>query len=712
MSPRTPFAGVSLGAPGPQTCPPAIRDLLSGAVRRLGATAAVFVPASADIGFHGVPDAPAQALLTRALGELRPLAYQVLATDAARYVPLPRAEPGSAAVVALVPVCCVGEEPLGCLIALGGMGWSGPERIALVCMAESAAAEASRLEEAEARRRAEHRVKLLEGALRAAQVGVTIADERGRIVFANPAEARMHGYEVEDLYGREARSLAPPELWSSDSGIPARRTRHWTRERTNVRSDGTRFPVRLVSDPIEDEAARPVGLVTWCEDLTARTAEQSAEVIAAGRDMLTGTLDRAAFLHRLRLACAAREEGSGEEFTLLFIDLDRFKAVNDRHGHAAGDALLSTLGGRLLACLRPTDVVGRVGGDEFAVLLRGTGREAEVVPVVHRIQRTLSAAATAGSVEIHPSASIGIALSSECEAPEDLLASADRAMYRAKALGPGHYGAGDEALRTHDSAVGAMEADLRRAVDRDELALRFQPIISLADGRLAGFEALVRWDHPERGLLGPQAFLPIAERSDLIVDIDRWVLRAAARQLREWTALYPVALPVSVSVNFSGRHVVCPDVVEHTRDVLREFGLEPGQLTVEITETSMVEDAEAAASSLARLRKHGVRLALDDFGTGYSSLSYLRQLPFDVLKIDRSFVQRIAHSESDRAIVRSVIALAHSLGLSVTAEGIETLEQEGLLRGLGCEQAQGYLFAGPASAADAAGWIERGAGRA
>ena len=710
MSRRTPFAsGDDLAAPGPQTFSPAIRDLLSGAVRRLGATAAVFVPASAEIGFHGVPDAPGQAILTRVLGELRPLADEVLATDAARYVPLPRAEPGSAAIVALVPVCCVGDEPLGCLMALGGAGWSGPERIALVCMAEAAAAEAARADEGAARLRAEHRVKLLEGALRAAQVGVTIADERGRIVFANPAEARMHGYEVEDLYGREARSLAPPELWSSDAGIPARRTRHWTRERTNVRSDGTKFPVRLCSDPIEDEAARPVGLVTWCEDLTARAAEQATEALAAGRDKLTGTLDRSAFLHRLRLACAAREEGTGEEFTLLFIDLDRFKAVNDRHGHAAGDALLSTLGRRLLACVRPTDVVGRVGGDEFGVLLRGTGREAEVVPVVHRIQRTLAAAATAGAVQIHPSASIGIALSSECEAPEDLLASADRAMYRAKALGPGHYGAGNAALRTHDSAVGALEADLRRALDRDELALRFQPIISLADGRLAGFEALVRWDHPDRGLLGPQAFLPIAERSDLIVDIDRWVLRAAARQLREWTSLYPVALPVSVSVNFSGRHVVRPDVAEHTRAVLREFGVGAGRLTVEVTETSMVEDAEAAASTLSGLREGGIRLALDDFGTGYSSLSYLRQLPFDVLKIDRSFVQRVGQSASDRAIVRSVVSLARTLGLSVTAEGVETAEQQSALRRLDCEHGQGYLFSEPVSAAAASGWIERGA---
>jgi Amt family ammonium transporter len=710
MSPRTPFAtGDELAAPGPHTFPPAIRDLLSGAVRRLGATAAVFVPANAEIGFHGVPDAPEQAVLTRALGELRPLANEAVATDAARYVPLPRAEPGSAATVALVPVCCVREEPLGCLIALGDRGWSGPERIALVCMAEAAAAETAREEEAAARKRAEHRVRLLEGALRTAQVGVTIADERGRIVYANPAEARMHGYKVEDLYGREARSLAPPELWSFDGGNAARRLPRWTRERTNVRSDGTRFPVRLCSDPIVDEAARPVGLVTWCEDLTAHTSEDAEEPVAETRDALTGTLDRASFLHRLRLACAARERGTGDEFTLLFIDLDRFKAVNDRHGHAAGDALLSTIGQRLLACVRPTDIVGRVGGDEFGVLVRGTGRQAEVVPVVHRIQRTLAAATTAGSVQIHPSASIGIALSSECEEPEDLLASADRAMYRAKALGPGHYGAGDATLRTHDSAVCAMESDLRRALDHNELALRFQPIISLRDGRLSGFEALVRWDHPVRGLLGPQAFLPVAERSDLIVDIDRWVLRAAARQLREWTSLYPVALPVSLSVNFSGRHVVRPDVAEHTRAVLREFGVGSGRLMVEVTETSMVEDAEAAAATLTALREGGVRLALDDFGTGYSSLSYLRQLPFDVLKIDRSFVQRVGQSASDRAIVRSVVSLARTLGLSVTAEGVETAEQQSALRRLDCEHGQGYLFSEPVTAAEAAGWIERGA---
>ncbi|CAA9364007.1 MAG: diguanylate cyclase/phosphodiesterase (GGDEF & EAL domains) with PAS/PAC sensor(s) [uncultured Gemmatimonadetes bacterium] len=671
-----------------------IDGLLDGVVHRLGASAAGFVAGVPDAELHGDTGAPDQARLAGVLDDLRPYIQEVLDSGEARYLSLASPE----AAVALVPVPCGGDEPLGCLAALSRRGWSAPERVALECMADAAAARISRS-------RAEHRVRMLEGALRAAELGVTIADERGRIVYANPAEARMHGYEVEDLYGREARSLAPPELWSPSAGVP-RRAGRWARERTNVRSDGTRFPVRLCSDAIVDDEAGPLGLVTWCEDLTG-AGRDAPEVPATDRDALTGVLDRAAFMRRLQLACAARVEPRSAEFALLFVDLDRFKAVNDRHGHAAGDALLGTVGRRLAACVRPTDTVGRVGGDEFAVLVHGARREADAVPVAQRIQRTLSAAAPVGALEVHPSASIGIALSSECESAEELLACADLAMYRAKALGPGHYGSADAALRTHDSAVGALEDDLRRAIDADELALRFQPIVSLEHGGLVGFEALVRWDHPERGLLGPQAFLPVAERSELIVDIDRWVLRAAARQLREWTRRYPAPCCPSVSVNFSGRHVVRPDVVEHTRDVLREFGLEPGQLTVEVTETSMVDDAEAAATTLTRLREHGVRLALDDFGTGYSSLAYLRQLPFDVLKIDRSFVQRVGHASPDRAIVRSVVALAHTLGLSVTAEGVETREQESSLRSFGCEHAQGFLFAQPVTAAVAAGWIER-----
>jgi diguanylate cyclase (GGDEF)-like protein/PAS domain S-box-containing protein len=687
MSARTKPRGET---PTARTLLAPITDMLDGVVHRLGASAAGFVAGVPDAEFLEASGAPDQDRLVSALGDLLPYVHEVLASGDSRYLAL-----ADGAAVALVAVAW-DAEPLGCLAALGRDGWSATERVALECMAATAAAAA-------ACSRVRHRVRMLEGALRAAEMGVTIADERGRIVYTNPAEARMHGYEVEDLYGREARSLAPPELWSSSAGVPARRAGRWARERTNVRSDGTRFPVRLCSDAIVDDEAEPLGLVTWCEDLTRRAAPEP-EGRPPERDPLTGVLDRAAFMRRLELACAGRER---EDFALLFVDLDRFKSVNDRYGHAAGDALLGSVGRRLSSCVRPSDTVGRVGGDEFALLVRGAGREAEAVPVVQRIQRSLASAVSVGGVEIRATASIGLAMSSECEAPEELLAWADQAMYRAKALGPGHFGAADPALRTHDSAVGALEEDLRRAIAGDELALRFQPIVSLADGGLVGFEALVRWNHPERGLLGPQAFLPVAERSELIVDIDRWVLRAAARQLRDWTVRYPAPHRVSVSVNFSGRHVVRPDVVEHTRGVLREFGLEPGRLTVEVTETSMVEDAEAAAASLMRLREHGVHLALDDFGTGYSSLAYLRQLPFDILKIDRSFVQRVGHAPSDLAIVRSVVTLAHTLGLSVTAEGVETRAQERSLRLLGCEHAQGFLFAQPVSAAAAAAWIEK-----
>ena len=684
----------------PPTLYPALDHLLSGVVHRLGAAASAFVRDPSDEGLWGASGPAEQTLLPGILLTLRPAIGEVLLTGTSRFLPVLAGE------VALVRVAYGDEETMGCLIALRRPGWAIPERIALGCMAEAAAASAAHQAEARMREAAELRAQMLEGALRAVDLGVTITDERGRIVYTNPAEARMHGYEVEDLYGREARSLAPPELWSSSPGLPPRRTTRWARERTNVRRDGTRFPVRLCSDAIVDDKARPVGLVTWCEDLTPRDALTAVEI---ERDPLTGTLTRAAFLRRLENACDAREKEGGEDFALLFIDLDRFKVVNDQYGHAAGDMLLETVGRRLVSCTRPTDAVGRLGGDEFAVLLRGIDRESEAVLVVHRIQRSLGAPATIGGTELNPTASIGISLGAECGSVHELLSTADQAMYRAKALGPGQYGSADAAMLDHESAVCALEEELRRAVTDNRLALRFQPIVSLDDGCLAGFEALVRWNHPTRGMIGPQAFLPIAERTDLIVEIDRWVLRAAARQLRDWSAATLPSRPASLSVNFSGRHVMRSDLVEHTRDVLREFGLEPGQLVVEITETSMVADADAAASALARLRDCGVRLALDDFGTGYSSLSYLRQLPFDVLKIDRSFVQRIGQSEADHTIVRSVVDLARALGLSVTAEGVETAEQENALRLLGCEHAQGYLFAEPVSALEASGWIERDA---
>jgi diguanylate cyclase (GGDEF)-like protein/PAS domain S-box-containing protein len=696
---------------------PVLDDLLAGAVRRVGAAAACFVPADGGELLEG-PRTPDQALLSRVLPALLPAVDQVRASCVARYQALPADELPATALAGILALRGPAGEALGCVVALRREGWPAAERIALGCLLDAAAAALACRAEAQARRDAEDRVRLLEEALRAVDLGVTITDADGCIVYVNAAEARMHGYRPEDLYGREARAFAPPELWASTPGVPRSPRGSWARERTNIRRDGTRFPVRLRSEPILDEQARPVGMVTWCEDLSERAPALAEGGASPGRDSaggradpLTGVLERAAFLHHLREACAARDGDAGSPFAVLFVDLDRFKSVNDRHGHTAGDALLSLVGRRLTSCVRPQDTVGRVGGDEFAVILRGIAHEADAIPVVHRIQRTLGAAATLGDVEVHPSASVGVAFSPACETPEGLLASADRAMYRAKALGPGQVGAADLELHTHDAAVAALEADLRRAVLRDELALRFQPIVELADRRLVGFEALVRWNHPTRGLLGPQAFLPVAERSQLIVEIDRWVLRAALRQLHEWSARFGAGAPVALSVNFSGRHVVRPDAAEHAERVMAEFGVRRGQLTVEVTETSLVEDADSAALTLSRLRDLGVRLALDDFGTGYSSLSYLRSLPFDVLKIDRSFVQRVGESSPDRAIVQSVVGLARTLGLRVTAEGVETAEQEAVLRAMGCEKGQGFHFGRPLPPDEAAEWIGRSRAR-
>jgi EAL domain-containing protein (putative c-di-GMP-specific phosphodiesterase class I) len=335
-------------------------------------------------------------------------------------------------------------------------------------------------------------------------------------------------------------------------------------------------------------------------------------------------------------------------------------------------------------------------------------REQDALGVVLRIQRLLGEPVAVGGGEMTPSASIGVALGASAATAEGVLAVADRAMYRAKTLGAGHHGFSEPGVEAHEEAVLEVEKDLRRAIANGELALRFQPIVCLADGRLQGLEALVRWNHPERGLLGPQAFLPVAEATGAIVELDRWVLGAAARQLRAWDE-HPVLRHVPVSVNFSGRHVVHPRVVQDVQRTLRECGVAPGRLIMEVTETSFVEDFQTAASVLAALREHGVSICLDDFGTGYSSLGYLRQFGFDRLKIDRTFIQRINDSHADEAIVRSIVALAEALNLTLTAEGVETPGQRAALQRLGCRDAQGFLFGRPMDLHELGAWLQASA---
>ncbi|HEX2210857.1 MAG TPA: EAL domain-containing protein [Longimicrobium sp.] len=706
---RTPSHTLEPPSPAPIAEREILHRLAADAVARLQLGAAAIVPESPEAPLHsaGAPELR-QVLLGLILHHRG--ALRVGTPGVARVLSRPDEGPGAVfpeGAFAIVPLALADGEPLGTLLAVSPRAWSRGDTAALESLAYAALAELRLWRASEALRGAEERLALLERALETVDLGVTITDAEGRIVFTNPAEAQMHGYAVEELYGRPARTLAPPELWNADTAVPTRAVRRWMRERMNVRRDGTHFPVRLWSDVVVADDDRPVGLVTWSEDLSARGAAAS-DPADADRDALTGLPNRAAFLRALGEACEARGETPGGGFAVLFVDLDRFKAVNDRLGHAAGDAFLGVVGERLAASVRPTDLVARIGGDEFAALLHGVEREQDALGVVQRIQRLLAEPVHVGDAEMSASASIGVALGNSAHTPEGILAVADRAMYHAKTLGAGHHGFSEPGVLAHEEALLAVEKDLRRAIACGELTLRYQPIVCLADGRLQGLEALVRWNHPERGLLGPQAFLPVAEATGSIVELDRWVLGAATRQLQAWED-HPLLRGVPVSINFSGRHVVHPRVVQDVQRTLGECGVAPGRLIVEVTETSFVEDFQTAASVLAALREHGVGICLDDFGTGYSSLGYLRQFGFDRLKIDRSFIQRIGDSPADEAIVRSIVALAEALNLTLTAEGVETPGQRAALQRLGCRDAQGFLFARPMDVDQLGVWLQTSA---
>jgi diguanylate cyclase (GGDEF)-like protein/PAS domain S-box-containing protein len=420
----------------------------------------------------------------------------------------------------------------------------------------------------------------------------------------------------------------------------------------------------------------------------------------AHHDPLTGLANRALLVDRLQHALA-RSARSGAAVAVLFADLDRFKVVNDSLGHAAGDALLVEVAARLQATLRLEDTIARLGGDEFVMVCSDLGgpREAEVI--AGRVVAALSRPHDLDGTEVIAPPSIGIALASGAGVDaEDLIADADLAMYQAKAAGRGCWALFSAALRGDTERV-ELEADLRHAVERDELLLHYQPVFDLATGRIVGAEALVRWQHPARGLLAPDAFVPLAEDSGLIVPVSHWVIAEACRQATAWVRADG---GFRISVNVSAR-LLTPEFGELVRRTLADAALAPSSLVIEVTETTLMQDGERAVSVLTELRQSGVRISVDDFGTGYSSLAYLKRLPVDCLKVDRSFVRELGPAAEDSAIVAAVVALARSVGLEVVAEGVETAEQLSCLRALGCQGAQGYLFSRPLPAPAFAGLL-------
>ena len=410
----------------------------------------------------------------------------------------------------------------------------------------------------------------------------------------------------------------------------------------------------------------------------------------ACHDPLTGLLNRRGATEELvRLI----DDPIASPLVVLFIDLDRFKLVNDSHGHTIGDELLFTLAGRLRAAVPPHWTVTRFGGDEFVVICPNT---ADPIPHVEALGDVLRSTIRVGLHELTVGGSTGIAIARPGQTVDDLIREADTAMYRAKDRGRGGYATFDEEMRAWTIARLSTESELRDAIDRDELVLHFQPVVDVATGAVTGAEALIRWEHPDQGLLAPVSFIPIAEETDLILEIGAWVMGQAAVQAATWRA---AGTPVRVAVNVAAAQLLRTDLTAIVTEAFAAAGAELGDLTIEVTESAVLSDIEATVAQLEAVRRLGARVSLDDFGTGYSSLAYLQRLPVDELKIDRSFVSAIADDRVSAAIVASVLDLAHAVGLDVVAEGVETAEQLDLLRRLGCDHAQGYHLARPAPAA-------------
>jgi diguanylate cyclase (GGDEF)-like protein/PAS domain S-box-containing protein len=444
---------------------------------------------------------------------------------------------------------------------------------------------------------------------------------------------------------------------------------------------------------VRDSAGKAYRVAGSQTDITARKLAEEKLIYDALHDGLTGLPNRSLFMDRLGQALAFRRRREDYRFAVLLLDVDRFKTVNESLGHTQGDALLVQVAQRLSGIARPGDTVARLGGDEFAVLLEDFLDPEEPVRTAGRAQDALSAPYDLNGTEVFASASIGVAAGSRAYShPEELLRDADAAMYRAKDLGRARHAVFDPSMHAHAQAQLQLDTDLRRAIEREELRLRYQPVVSLATGQICGCEALIFWEHPARGEIPPGDFIPAAEETGLIVPIGRWAMTQACLDARAWNDALPDGAGVSVSVNLSARQLLRPELLDDVRGALARSGLAARRLRLEVTESVIMEHAGPAALLLTQLKALSVGLLLDDFGTGYSSLSYLHNFRFDTLKIDRSFVARLETSAKEVEIVRTIVSLARALQMEVVAEGVENAAQAQQLRDLQVNSAQGYWF--------------------
>lgn len=534
-----------------------------------------------------------------------------------------------------------------------------------------------------------------------------------KLLYLNPAAQQLYGRPIWDFFNQ-------PNLWIE---VVHREDREQVDKSVQIlleqgkinqeyrilHSDGQ---MRWVSDRsyvIYDDNGNATRLDSIIYDITERKRTEEKLIHDALHDVLTGLPNRTFFIERLELALGQAKHDANYLFAVLFIDLDRFKIINDSLGHTTGDQLLIKFTQLMQQCLRSTDTIARFGGDEFTILLEDINDINDAIAIAQRIQAELTSPLQLEEHTIFTSASIGIVLGSTgYERPADLLRNADIAMYCAKEAGKARYAIFDQEMYAQTLKLLLLEGELRQAIERQEFVLHYQPIISFLTGKLIGFEALVRWLHPSRGLVSPSEFISIAEDIGLIVPIGEWVLHEACRQMREWQVNLPLAANLKISVNLASQQIKQTKLIKQIDSILAETGLDGSYLKLEITESMLLNHTEATINMLLQIRDRKIQLSIDDFGKGYSCLSYLHRFPINTLKIDSHFVSRMSNDPENFEIVRTINTLAHNLGLDVVAEGVETAEQFSQIKALGCEFGQGYFFSKPLESQAAQMLIEAG----